>query len=112
MIRTNDDADVARSIRAFQHHARVAKRLLAQAKVALAHLDPLRAAVGTTRTLALPMLRRAERRAEECRRELRYWLQAVDGILEVHRDHAAKRLGWKVPVAHDPSHDEQEGIRL
>lgn len=110
MIRNRDDADVGRSVRAYRHHAEVARRELAKARARLAHLDPLKAAVGATRTLALPMLKRAERRAEECRRELKYWEGAIENILDLHDEHRVRLLGWKAPVAHDPEHDERKGI--
>lgn len=101
MIRNRDDADVGRSLRAFRHHAEVARRELARARARLARVEPLMAGGKHTRAIAAVALRRAKQRAELCAREVRYWLQAVDGILQVHLD-AASRSPWRVPLVHDP----------
>lgn len=110
MIRNADDADVGRSVRAYRHHAEVARRELAKARSRIAAIEPLLAGGKHTRALALAMHARASRRADECRRELRYWLGAVDGILTVHLEHEARRVGWRAPVAHDPANDNKQGI--
>lgn len=111
MIRNADDADVGRSVRAYRHHAEVARREMEKAVSRLAPmLTVVREGGPQSRAVAGPAVVKIKARVEACRVELRFWLGAVDRILAMHADEHAKRLGWLTPVAHDPTHDPARGI--
>lgn len=125
MIRTYDDADVGRSVARYRAlgaaYARLAHRLGEERKALRARIAPLEAVManGGAQSRAIvaggPTARMIQRtkkrlaylagRLDVIHREARYWLSAIDRILELHREEAARGMGWKAPVCHDPSEE-------
>ena len=125
MLRTHDDADVGRSVDRYRAlasaYGRLADRLRVERDAIAARLAPLSTvgSMGGAQSRAIVaggpvarMVARSRRRLSYLsgklsvvNREVRFWLSAVDEILSLHREEAAKGRGWTMPVCHDPSQE-------